>query len=93
MELMFNELSINLPSKDKYDANLKVIEFVKTFSAARRNGFKRIRSEYHPFNINLSLDYSLRDWFFDSTVSKDYKDILFGTIITPFITIVRAKKA
>lgn len=82
---MFNELSTNPLSKDKYEANTKVTEFVKTLGTARKNGFDKIRSEFSAFQIKLSPDYSLRDWLNDSSVSKELKDFLFGTIVTPFI--------
>lgn len=82
---MFNELSVNPLSKDKYEAITKVTEFVNTISAARRSGFDKIRSEFSPFEIKLSPNYSLRDWLNDNSVSRDLKNFLFGTIVTPFI--------
>ena len=89
MELMFNELSVQPLSLNKFDAIEKVKQFALTFSDARKRGFIRIRSHYHYSEIILSKDYSIQDFLFDKTISskdyKNYKDILFGNIVQPFI--------
>ncbi len=85
MEMLFNELSTNPLSSDKYTANDKINLFAQTFGAARKKGFRNIRSHVSAHEIDLSEDYTLYDWFNNKDVSKDYKDFLFGVIVQPFI--------
>ncbi len=86
MELMFNELSVEPLSNNKYEGIEKAKQFASTFSVARKKGFKRIRSVFHYSEINLSQDYSLQNFLFEKSVElKNYKDILFGNINQPFI--------
>lgn len=86
MELMFNELSLEPLSNNKYDGIEKAKHFASTFAVARTKGFERIRSVYHYSEIKLSADYSLQDFLFEKAIElKNYKDILFGNINQPFI--------
>ena len=82
---MFNELSIELKSKDKYEANERMIEFAKTVTAAYRNGFRKIRSDVLPYEIMIAQNYSLRNWLNDNSVPIEFKNLLFGVFSTPFI--------
>lgn len=89
MELMFNELSLEPVSANKFEAIEKAKQFALTFSAGRKKGFQRIRAVYHYSEIKLSQDYSIQDFLFDKTLPhkdyKDLKDLLFGNINQPFI--------
>lgn len=86
MELILNEMSI-ATHKDKYVANDAVKEFAKTVAEAKRNGFKNIRSYFATSQISVATNYTLESWLNDKDFisSKDYKDILYGMIIIPFI--------
>ncbi|HUM50622.1 MAG TPA: hypothetical protein PK431_02365 [Chitinophagales bacterium] len=86
MELLFNELSI-APKANKYEASESVIKFAETVSKAKKNGFKNIRSCMDSTQIILSNDYSLNNWLDDKefTKHKNYKDLLYGMIILPYI--------
>ncbi|MBC7408074.1 MAG: hypothetical protein H7339_06770 [Arcicella sp.] len=85
MEMLFNELSTNPLSSDKYTANDKINLFAQTFGIAREKGFRNIRSHVSAHEIELSQGYSLFDWFNKNDVSRDYKDFLFGVIVQPYI--------
>jgi len=85
MELMFNELSLIPLSPDIDFANTKVTDLVKAFKKAHENGFRKIRSEYQAYQITLSANYSLQDWFTNLNISKTYKDVLYGVLIHPFL--------
>lgn len=85
MEMLFNELSTNPLSSDKYAANDKMKLFAQTFGAAKTKGFKNIRSHVSSNEIDLSENYTLFDWFNNKDVSRDYKDFLYGVVIQPFI--------
>lgn len=85
---MFNELSVQPLSGSKYDGVEKAKEFALTMGDARKKGFKRIRSHKSNSEILLSADYSLQDYLFDKTLPNEHrvnKEILFGTIVLPFI--------
>jgi hypothetical protein len=84
MEMMFNELSI-VSATDKYAAKSKVALFADAVNAARKQGFKHIRSYCDATLIRLAEDYTLFDWLNDKTVPKDYRDYLYGMIVLPFI--------
>ncbi len=86
MELILNELSI-VSNTDKYKANETLIDFAKTISTAKKNGFKKVRSYFTSDKINLCENYTLDNWLNDKDFikSKEYKDFLFGIIIVPFI--------
>ncbi len=85
MELLFNELSINLLSSDKYSANSKMVLFAKTVSIARQKGFANIRSHHATSQIALAQDYSLHDWLNNKDVPEEYRNFLYGMITLPFI--------
>lgn len=85
MEMLFNELSTNPLSPDKYTANDKMNLFAQTFGVAKTKGFRNIRSHVSAHEISLSEDYTLFDWFNNNDVSRDYKDFLFGVIVQPYI--------
>lgn len=86
MELILNELSIS-PSADKYKANETMLDFAKTVAEGKRKGFGLVRSYYAQSDINIADNYSLENWLNDKDFAKykDYKDILFGMIVVPFI--------
>jgi len=86
MELALNELSI-FAEADKYKANDRMTEFAKTVAEGKRKGFKKIRSRFAAAEIKIAVDYSMENWLNDRSfaAAKDYKDILFGMIVLPFI--------
>ncbi|MBC5836694.1 hypothetical protein [Flavobacterium muglaense] len=85
MEMIFNELSIFPLSNNEYEANNKMEKFSNAVAVARKKGFRNIRS-YHNINqIDLSEKYSVHNWIHNKNISKNYRDILFGMIIQPFI--------
>ena len=88
MELMFNELSMYPLAENKYTANERMVHFVKTASAANKQNFKKIRTNLDTQKIQLLEDYSLHDWLVDKdfrSVNHDYRDLLLGMLIKPFI--------
>lgn len=86
MELVLNELSISMV-ENKFKANDTMIEFAKTVAEGKRKGFKNIRSHFSTHDIKLADNYSMENWFNDKDFlkSKDYKDILLGMVVLPFI--------
>jgi hypothetical protein len=84
MELVFNELSITLVA-DKYTAAHTMKLFADVVNEARKKGFKHIRSHYDTNQIMLAEDYTLFDWLNDKSVSKNYRDYMYGIIVRPFI--------
>lgn len=86
MELVLNELSISVVA-NKFKANDTMIEFAKTVAEGKRKGFKNIRSHFATHDIKLADDYTMENWFNDKDFvkSKDYKDILLGMVVLPFI--------
>lgn len=86
MELMFNELSVEPHSVNKYEAIEKITLFAKTFKKSRDFGFKHIRSDVSVSEINLADNYTVHSWLMDrENVSPELKGFMFGSIITPFI--------
>ncbi len=86
MEMLFNELSINPLSPDKFQANDKMEKFAKTVGTARKKGFRNIRYYQDTFHIKLSEGYSLYDWLHNKDVPELYRNFLYGMIIQPFIS-------
>ena len=86
---MYNELSVYPSVTSKHEALEKIKKFALTFSEARKKGFARIRSNITYSDIKPTESYSLQDFLYDKTLPnkefKNYKDILFGSIIQPFI--------
>ncbi|MDR0828496.1 MAG: hypothetical protein LBN95_00075 [Prevotellaceae bacterium] len=74
MELIFNELSIK-EFANQHVADETLQSFAKTAAEARQKGFRHIRSHIDKSQILYS----------GCNISKTYKDLLFGMIITPFI--------
>lgn len=86
MELLFNELSIQPLSADKYQANDKMKLFSEAAAIARQKGFRNIRSHFAANQIGLAPDYSLYDWLNNKAgVPEIYRNYLYGMIIQPFI--------
>jgi hypothetical protein len=88
MELMFNELSVNPPCVNKYDANEKASLFSETAAEARRRNISHIRTNKTLDAIKLLEDYTLKDWLNDKSFSKTnrtFRDFLFSIFVTPFI--------
>ncbi len=86
MELLFNELSVISPSTDKYAANIKMKLFSETVAAARRKGFRNIRSHYDSNQIELAKGYSLYNWLTSKDVPEIYRNNLYGMLVLPFIS-------
>ena len=86
MELILNELSIS-PSADKYKANETMLDFARTVAEGKRKGFGFVRSYFTTSDIIIADNYSMENWLNDKDFAKykDYKDILFGMIVVPFI--------
>lgn len=85
MELLFNELSVEPLSENKYTANDKMKQFAEATGEARKKGFKLIRSHLSSSEISLAEDYTLFDWLQNKDVPTKYRDFLFGMITKPFI--------
>ena len=77
MELIFNELSVVPFSANKHEAKKIMTQFAKTFKKSRGFGFKRIRSDVSVSEIQRWLNYG--------AISRDLKDFVLASIITPFI--------
>jgi hypothetical protein len=59
--------------------------FAKTVSIARQKGFRNIRCDNPVNTILLAQQYSLFDWLNDPTVSREYRDFMYGVIVQPYI--------
>ena len=86
MELMYNELSIDALSPDKYAANDKMKLFSETVAEARQRGFRNIRSHHDANQIQLATGYTLYDWFNNKDVSEVLRNNMYGMLILPFIS-------
>lgn len=85
MELSLNELSINLISGNKYEANKRMTLFAKATAEARKRGIRKIRSHYSASEIGLTPDYSFKDWMFDKDFSYELRSLFYDMLIQPFI--------
>ncbi len=85
MELLFNELSAEPLSEDKYAANDKMKQFAETVGDARKKGFQFIRSHLSISEIPLANNYTLYDWINNKDIPILYREFLFDMIIQPFI--------
>jgi hypothetical protein len=85
MKLFLNELSIEPKSSDKYGVYDVMKTFAQTVSVAKKRGFRNIYSDLYPYQIELSPDYSFKNWLTDKDVSPDLKSFLFDFIKPPFI--------
>jgi hypothetical protein len=85
MKLFFNELSCEPVADSKYSAIERMTAFAKTVSIARQKGFRNIQCDYPVNTIMLAQQYSLVDWLNDSTVSREYRDFMYGVIVPPYI--------
>jgi hypothetical protein len=85
VKLFFNELSCEPVADSKYSAIERMTIFAKTVSIARQKGFRNIRCDTPVHAIMLAQGYSLSDWLNDSTVSREYKDFMYGMIVSPYI--------
>jgi hypothetical protein len=86
MELLFNELSITPLSVDSTSTDKKVLCFVDTIKAAKKKGFRKIRSDIRLEQILLADGVSFRDWILQSD-NRNYRDLLFGIFIHPFLNL------
>ena len=86
MELLFNELSVISPSSDKYAANAKMKLFSEAVAAARKKGFRNIRSHYDSNQIELARGYSMYNWLTSKEVPEAYRNNLYGMLVLPFIS-------
>lgn len=85
MEMIFNELSIFPLAANVHEANIKMVKFSNAVADARKKGFRNIRSYLNSNEIDLAENYSVYQWIHNKSVLKNYRDILFGMIIQPFI--------
>ncbi|MEI6138154.1 MAG: hypothetical protein WCP85_02765 [Mariniphaga sp.] len=86
MELIFNELSVDPLSVDKYAGNDKAVKFAKAVSTAQKRGFKNIRSYLASNQILLSDGYTLYDWLHNNDRGTEVlRSFLYGMIVQPFI--------
>lgn len=82
---MYNELSENALSSDRFAANSKMQLFSETVAEARQNGFRFIRSHHASNQIQLSSDYTLYDWLNNREVSEILRNNMYGMLVLPFI--------
>lgn len=86
MEMIFNELSIQPNSADKYSANDRMKIFAEAVGEARQKGFNIIRANNSTNQILLTQGYTLYDWFNNNRVSEIQRNFLYGMITPPFIS-------
>jgi len=82
---MFNELSVNSLSPDKYAGNDKMKLFSEAIAEARKKGFRNVRSPHDSHQIQLAANYTLHDWLINKEVSEILRNNLYGMLILPFI--------
>lgn len=85
MELMYNELSVDALSPDRFAANSKMQLFSETIAEARQKGFLRVRSHHDSHQIQLTADYTLYDWLNNKEVSEILRNNMYGMLVLPFI--------
>jgi len=85
MKLFLNELSLCPVADSKNSAIERMAVFAKTVSVARQKGFRNIQCDYSVNAILLAQQYSLFDWLNDYSVSREYRDFMYGVIIPPYI--------
>lgn len=82
---MYNELSVDALSADRFAANNKMQLFSETVAEARQKGFRNIRSHHASHQIQLSADYTLYDWLNNKDVSEILRNNMYGMLVLPFI--------
>lgn len=82
---MFNELSVNALSPDRFAANTKMRLFSETIAEGRQKGFLRVRSNDYTNQIQLTDDYTLYDWLHNKEVPEILKNNMYGMLVLPFI--------
>lgn len=82
--MSYNELSTIPVGNNRIIANDKVQNLVRCLVKAKQNGFQRIRFCKHFQEIELAKGYTLLDWL-NETKEKNYKEIILGARIFPFI--------
>ncbi len=70
MDMLFNELSIFPLANNEYDANKKMELFSNTVAEARKKGFRKIRSYYSSYQIDLAENYTVHNWIHNKNVTK-----------------------
>jgi len=85
MELMFNELSLKPICSSVEEAKICAHDFAKTYAAAGRAGFLRVRSVYRTSEVQLAPEYSFHDWLMDGSVPKVQREQFYGKWTHPFI--------
>lgn len=83
--MILNELSLHPLPNSEYEANSRMEKFSNTVAEARKMGFRNIRSYQDTRMIYISKNYSINHWIHNKNVPRNYRDILFGMIIQPFI--------
>ena len=74
MEMIFNELSLDEPFPDAYQARDKIAEFVRTMAMARIRGvLGPLRTPSNFCALDLAPGYSIGAWFVDQTVERELK--------------------
>lgn len=82
---MYNELSIDAHSADRFAANSKMQLFSETVAEARQKGFRNVRSHHASHQIQLSADYTLYDWLNNKDVPEILRNNMYGMLVLPFI--------
>ncbi|NNG03254.1 MAG: hypothetical protein HKM95_04040 [Inquilinus sp.] len=74
MEMIFNELSLDRPLPDSYEARDKIADFVRTMAMARILGvLGPLRTPSNFCALELAPGYSIGAWFVDETVERELK--------------------
>lgn len=84
MELIYNELSSIPESSNNAVGDERVVQFIRTYVAASRSGYKAIRFCVDLTEIFVAEGYSMHDWL-SATSLRNYKELLLAARRYPFI--------
>lgn len=85
MEIFFNELSCAPVAGSEDAAKAKVLTLLETLKVLRQDGFNVMRASGNIFELELSANYTITNFFNDPSISGDLKTLLRGVIKRPFI--------
>lgn len=89
MDLIFNELSLYHKVDNRFEAQNRMKDLLRTCKEAKKASndlnFNRLRIHSDFFDAHLTEDYTITDWLNDDSTSRIHKDLLLGLKRYPFI--------
>jgi len=94
IEMVFNELCLQKPATDIYEARKWMTNFIRTLATATNKGIKRIlRTDANYYSYQIAPNYSFANWLSDKKADLEEKRF-FRTISTkaPFLVDLNGSK-